>query len=118
MRILLIFLLNLSLISCQDKKTKVNTNEGIENIVKSVQNDSTQELTKADFLLTEKNIMNFLLDYGKKNKENTVRLTTDYGTIDILLFENIKFHRANFIMLTKKKYFDNTQVRHTMHVID
>ena len=39
----------------------------------------------------------------KKTKKNTVRLTTDYGTIDILLFENIKFHRANFIMLTKKK---------------
>ena len=38
--------------------------------MKSVQNDSTQEPTKADLLLTEKNIMNFLLDYGKKNKEN------------------------------------------------
>ena len=109
MRILLTFVMNLSLISCQYNKTRVKTNEGIENIMKSVQNDSTQEPTKADLLLTEKNIMNFLLDYGKKNKENTVRLTTDYGTIDILLFENIKFHRANFIMLTKKKYFDNTQ---------
>ena len=103
MRILLIIVMNLSLISCQYNKTRVKTNEGIENIMKSVQNDSTQEPTKADLLLTEKNIMNFLLDYGKKNKENTVRLTTDYGTIDILLFENIKFHRANFIMLTKKK---------------
>ena len=53
--------------------------------------------------------MHFLLEYGKVNKENTIRLTTDYGTIDILLFENTKFHRANFIMLTKNKYFDNTQ---------
>jgi cyclophilin family peptidyl-prolyl cis-trans isomerase len=97
------------LICCQDKKTEVITNYGMASIVKSVQNDSTQETSEVDFLLTENNVMNFLLDYGKKNKENTVRLTTDYGTIDILLFENTKFHRANFIMLTKKKYFDNTQ---------
>ena len=109
MRILLVFVLNLSLICCQDKKTEVITNYGMASIVKSVQNDSTQETSEVDFLLTENNVMNFLLDYGKKNKENTVRLTTDYGTIDILLFENTKFHRANFIMLTKKKYFDNTQ---------
>ena len=59
MRILLIFVMNLFLISCQDNKTRKKTNEGIENIMKSVQNDSTQEHTNADLLLTEKNIMNF-----------------------------------------------------------
>ena len=38
-----------------------------------------------------------------------VRITTDFGTIDILLFEATKFHRSNFIYLTKKQYFDGTQ---------
>ena len=32
-----------------------------------------------------------------------------FGEIDILLFENTKFHRSNFIYLTKKNYFQNTQ---------
>ena len=46
--------------------------------------------------------MEFFLDYDKTYKENTVRITTDYGTIDIKLFEETKFHRSNFIYLTKK----------------
>jgi peptidyl-prolyl cis-trans isomerase A (cyclophilin A) len=109
MRILLFCLLILSSFSCQDKKTRVITNNVTESIVKSTLNDSNKMTTNANFLLTDKNVMHFLLEYGKVNKENTIRLTTDYGTIDILLFENTKFHRANFIMLTKNKYFDNTQ---------
>ena len=109
MRILLFCLLILSSFSCQDKKTRVITNNVSESIVKSTLNDSNKITTNANFLLTDKNVMHFLLEYGKVNKENTIRLTTDYGTIDILLFENTKFHRANFIMLTKNKYFDNTQ---------
>ena len=109
MRILLFCLLIISSFSCQDKKTRVITNNVSESIVKSTLNDSNKITTNANFLLTDKNVMHFLLEYGKVNKENTIRLTTDYGTIDILLFENTKFHRANFIMLTKNKYFDNTQ---------
>ena len=53
--------------------------------------------------------MEFLLDYDKTHKENTVRITTDFGTIDIKLFEETKFHRSNFIYLTNKKYFNDTQ---------
>ena len=53
--------------------------------------------------------MEFFLQYEKENKENKVRLITDFGNIDILLFNETKFHRANFIYLTKKGYFDNTQ---------
>ncbi len=60
-------------------------------------------------LLNDKNAMEFFLQYEKKNKENTVRIVTDFGNIDILLFEETKFHRANFIYLAKQQYFDSTQ---------
>ncbi|WP_141675466.1 peptidylprolyl isomerase [Formosa haliotis] len=53
--------------------------------------------------------MEFFLQYEKKNKENKVRITTSFGIIDILLFNETKFHRANFIFLTKQGYFTNTQ---------
>ena len=53
--------------------------------------------------------MEFFLEYDKVNKENKVRITTDFGTIDILLFDETKYHRSNFIFLTKQKYFDGTQ---------
>src|SRR5690554_7148021 len=59
--------------------------------------------------LTDKNAMEFFLIYEKKNPENKVRITTSFGTIDILLFNETKFHRANFIFLTKQGYFTDTQ---------
>ena len=53
--------------------------------------------------------MEFFLDYDKKNKENKVRIYTDFGDIEIELFKETKFHRSNFIYLTKKNYFEDTQ---------
>jgi len=52
--------------------------------------------------------MEFFLEYDKIHKEDKVRISTDFGEIDIKLFEATKFHRSNFIYLTKKKYFDGT----------
>tara|TARA_B110001452_G_scaffold101334_1_gene84042 strand:+ start:800 stop:1495 length:696 start_codon:yes stop_codon:yes gene_type:complete len=109
MRILIVFLVFLSFYGCQDKKTRIITNDVNTTIVKSMKNDSILVIKKADFLITDKNVMEFLLDYGKKNQENTLRILTDYGAIEILLFKNTKFHRANFVYLSKKKYFNNTQ---------
>lgn len=59
--------------------------------------------------LNKDNVMEFFLKYDQEQKENKVRITTDFGEIDILLFEDTKFHRSNFIFLTKQKYFDGTQ---------
>ncbi len=53
--------------------------------------------------------MEFFLEYEKQNKENKVRIITDFGDIDILLYDETKFHRANFIFLTKQDYFSGTQ---------
>ena len=109
MRILIIFLVFFSLYCCQDNKTRMITNDVNTSIVKSMKNDSIIVSKEADFVVTDKNVMEFLVDYGKKNTENTLRIITDYGSIDILLFKNTKFHRANFVYLAKKKYFNNTQ---------
>ncbi|GLB51631.1 hypothetical protein NBRC110019_06700 [Neptunitalea chrysea] len=63
---------------------------------------------KDTFRLTTKNAVDFFFNYEKTITENKVRLKTKYGNIDIKLFENTPYHRANFIYLTKKKYFDST----------
>ena len=49
-----------------------------------------------------------MFDYSKNNKENKVKLKTEYGDIEILLYKNTNIHRANFIFLVKNKYFDGT----------
>ena len=95
---ILIFVLS----SC--KKEKVLKNPQLNNKVIIKEKKQTNL-----FKLSDENVMEFFLEYDKHNKENKVRIVTDYGNIEIQLFDNTKFHRSNFIYLTKKNYFEGTQ---------
>ena len=53
--------------------------------------------------------MDFFLQYDKIHKENIVELDTDMGKIEITLFNETKFHRSNFLYLSKLNYFKSTQ---------
>ena len=59
--------------------------------------------------INNENVSTFLTQYGKKHNENKVRIKTKYGNIDIRLYRDTPLHRANFIYLTKQKFFQNTQ---------
>ncbi|MCM4168848.1 hypothetical protein KCTC52924_02544 [Arenibacter antarcticus] len=63
---------------------------------------------EAPFVLTEDNAIEFFFNYSKKLTEDTVKLTTNFGEITIQLYDNVPYHKANFIYLTKKGYFNNT----------
>lgn len=67
----------------------------------------TPKTYKAPYL-NDQNAIPFFYEYAQKNKENKVRITTKFGDIDVLLYDNTPYHRANFIFLTKKKYFEGT----------
>lgn len=100
--------------NCEDKQSRPkkapNLLDSVSKIEKNEVKPKTVKTSEREYpLLTEKNAMDFFLEYDKRHKENKVRITTDYGTIDILLFEQTKFHRSNFIFLTKQGYFDGTQ---------
>jgi len=71
--------------------------------------EEVKQIEQDTFRLSEDNAIDFFFDYAKTLKENKVRLTTSMGTFTIQLFDNVPYHRANFIYLTKKGYFDNTQ---------
>lgn len=102
-------------LNCEDKQSQQNkTTTEIDSSTVKVDDQldtKSEEMDNKDqpFLLTKDNAMEFFLQYDKKHKENKVRIVTDFGNIDILLFNETKFHRSNFIYLTKKGYFDNTQ---------
>ncbi len=100
------FCLTTLFMSCE---TKLGHNES--QIMKKSEKPIIQTtINKAiDFKLSDDNVMEFFLEYDKHNKENMVRIVTDYGNIQIQLFDNTKFHRSNFIYLTKKNYFEGTQ---------
>lgn len=112
MRVILLLCVCYLFVNCEDKQSK--NKKKIENAVtksenKIIKKDSAKTKKVAFEKLDSKSAMYFFQDYDKKHKENKVRISTDFGTIDILLFEETKYHRANFIFLTKQKYFNGTQ---------
>ena len=112
MRLLILVCCCLIVFNCEDKhsnqKSKTSNNDSIE--IKQESKKDTVIEEKRDFpKLTDENALYFFQEYDKKHKEDKVRITTDFGTIDIQLFPETKYHRANFIFLTKQNYFDGTQ---------
>ncbi|WP_298793592.1 peptidylprolyl isomerase [uncultured Allomuricauda sp.] len=100
------------LVSCAESPKK--SNPKVEDSV--VQTDSipekkeiVEEQKEEVFVLNEENAIDFFFNYAKEVKENKVRLTTSMGTFTVELYGNVPYHKANFIYLTRKGYFDNTQ---------
>ena len=108
---LLILLSVIILIGCNTNISKtvetriIDQDEEISNQDKEISNQEIKE----DFKLTDDNVIDFLFEYEKNNKEDKIRIYTNYGDIDILLFSNTPYHRSNFIFLTKTNYFEGTQ---------
>lgn len=69
---------------------------------------SAKEEKEAPFVLTEDNAIDFFYKYQQDLKENKVRLTTSMGSFTVRLYDNVPYHKANFIYLTRKGYFNNT----------
>lgn len=109
MRILLLCFICVFL-SCEDKQTSKQNTKASKQASTTKTNTKSNKKKERDYpRLTDDNAMQFFLDYSEKHKENKVRMVTDFGNIDILLYEKTKFHRANFIFLAKQNYFDYTQ---------
>ena len=79
----------------------VPANDTNENEKKNVEVDKS-------IILNDRNAIPFFFNYEKENPEDKIRITTRFGTIDIRLFKNTPYHRANFIYLTKRNYFNGT----------
>lgn len=109
MRILLILCLCL-LFNCEDKQTSKQKSSVIKDSI-AIEKEAIKQKTQERQYprLTDKNAMDFFLEFEKEHKENKVRITTSFGVIDLKLYNKTKFHRANFIFLVKQKYFDRTQ---------
>ena len=113
MKILSFVCVCLIVFNCEDKQTRQNKTTSVTDTIQKIEKatesiDSNVEPKREFPELTDQNAMEFFLQYDKKNKENKVRITTDFGDIDILLFDETRFHRSNFIFLTKQEYFDGT----------
>ncbi|MFD2824327.1 peptidylprolyl isomerase [Lacinutrix iliipiscaria] len=113
MRLFIICLACLFVFNCEDNITEIKKTSPTAHVYseakKDIQKDTFVEPIREFPYLTDKNALDFFSEYGEENKESIVRITTYFGKIDIKLFNETKYHRANFIFLTKQAYFDNTQ---------
>ena len=97
---------NNTTLKTNDKKTVTTANVNKTNDKKSVQSLLIDK--SYDSLIRTDNAIAFLTKYGKNNKEFKVKIATSFGDIYLELFKNTPIHRASFIYLVKKGYFDET----------
>jgi len=92
------------LMSCQDKQTqqKKDTKTIIETKKEQI------ELQDSAPLITQKTVISFLTEYGKKHQQTNVLIETRLGNIHIQLFKNTPLHKANFLFLIQQGYFDTS----------
>lgn len=112
LKLLLVALFLVSACEDNQSKKKIETEvvpEKKEAISEPKKEAPKKKKTEKFPVLNDKSAMEFFLEYDKHHKENKVRIYTDFGNIDILLYKETKFHRSNFIYLTKREYFDRTQ---------
>ncbi len=88
----------------QKKETETFTKIDSSTVTKPLNKEEIEE----DFVLTDENALDFFLEYSKEVTEDKVRLTTSLGSFTVQLFDNVPYHKANFIYLAKKGYFENT----------
>lgn len=99
--------------SCKDtpKKADSTTSNATPTIdsTKITEKEVIKDAQEEAFELTEDNAIDFFFNYEKTLKSNKVKITTSLGSFTIELYENVPYHRANFIYLTENGYFDYTQ---------
>ncbi|PTX43372.1 peptidylprolyl isomerase [Christiangramia gaetbulicola] len=73
------------------------------------EDDKETKIEKNDmFPIAQEELIPTLTEYGKNNPETRVRIKTKFGNIDVQLYRDTPLHRANFIMLVKNDYFNDT----------
>jgi cyclophilin family peptidyl-prolyl cis-trans isomerase len=101
----------LFLVACKGEPKQLETTEQNNAVQKDTVQEQVVEVQKEEepFLLSEDNAIDFFFTYNKTLKDDTVKITTTLGSFTVQLYDNVPYHKANFIYLTSKGYFDNTQ---------
>jgi len=106
--LLLIFLASCGDNSNEPQKTSTERETKKDSVV--IDSSETQQKKEEEpFVLTEDNAIDFFFDYQKDLKVDKVKISTRLGSFTVQLYDNVPYHKANFIYLTRKGYFNETQ---------
>lgn len=93
----------------KESPKEIPTTTVADSIPSESEESEPEEEQEEAFVLTEENAIDFFFNYAKELKEDKVKLTTSMGSFTVQLYDNVPYHKANFIYLSRKGYFDNTQ---------
>lgn len=100
--IILILSFSFLAFSCSEEQKKIP----IKKVSKKVVTKKTEvKPIVAPDLITNENVTEKLLAYGKENPETILDVYTTYGKLRVRLYKDTPLHRANFVMLAKKGFF-------------
>lgn len=118
MKNIYILLLAVLVWSCQDSKTKQNSQLVPKNKIEDAKktnsapaaDNSLEEMKPWDTIteLTQKEFKPFMGKYGEKHPQTKAVIKTEFGNMEVELFEDTPLHRANFIYMANLGYFNST----------
>lgn len=96
---------------CKEKPAKKEAVVLQKEISKDSISQETIEIDepKEEFKLTEENAIPFFFEYEKDLKVDKVKMTTSMGSFTVQLYDNVPYHKSNFIYLARQGYFNGTQ---------
>ena len=99
------------LISCVNEEKQVNQGKKpckkATSIKKTVIKRKYKEVPK--FNITDNSVVSVLSTFGNFNKEDIIIMQTSKGDMKIKLYNNTPLHKANFLLLSKNKFYENTE---------
>lgn len=94
----------------EEKQPPIEDTSKDQDSLKAVNTEIEEEKTEEEaFVLDEENVIDFFFKYSDTLTADKVRLTTSMGSFTVALYDNVPYHKANFIYLARKGYLDSTQ---------
>lgn len=104
---LVLFVLIISACNLASDKTTEQSAIKIDTAKKAITPKQVEKEVAPD-LINDENVKEKLLAYGKDNPETVVEIYTTKGKVTVKLFNDTPLHRANFIMMAKKGFYEGS----------
>lgn len=105
---LLTFILLICFYSCNFVSDKTIEPLVIQVDSSKIKSETIPAIKEEAELINDENVTKKLLEYSKENPETILEIYTTKGKITVKLFEDTPLHRANFVMMAKKGFFEGS----------
>ena len=98
-------------VNCSENNVPKNAEKtGTEKTTQKKKNKTKKARAKKKKIprITNKNLESILLEYKEENDADYALIKTSKGDIKVRLFDATPLHKANFLMLARRNFYENT----------